>query len=165
MLPFTKDVERAVELPHHCRSVLEIWGEIRGNHCLGNKWELQILIFICFDQTSVDVLQEETVFLLRDSFPSLSCTSSFGQSLPWCLICKLCDLKGFGRGRTMSSTWKGRWGAENGSTVFLHEHDLSAWDLWALWIRSLSSRVWVISLEGYLIYGACPKSPWEENLL
>lgn len=130
-----------------------------------NKWELQIFILIWYDQTSVDVLQVGTVFSpLRDSFPSLSCTGS-DQSLPWCLICKLRDLEGFGRGKTMCSTWKGQCSAENGRTVFLHEDDLSAWDLWAVWIRSLSSRVWVISLEGCLIYGACPKSPWEENLL
>lgn len=60
-LPFTKDVEGAAELPHHCRSVLESW-EICGSCFLGNKWELQVFIFIWFDQTSVDVLQVGTVF-------------------------------------------------------------------------------------------------------
>lgn len=164
--PSTKDVERAAELPRHCRSTLESWGEICGNCCLGNKWELRILIFMWFDQTSVDVLRWGQLFSpLRDSFPSRSCTGSLINLCLDAWSVSYLTSRDFGRGRTMFSTWKGWCGAENRSSIFLQEQDLSAWDLWAVWIRSLSSRVWVISLEGYLIYGACPKSPWEENLL
>lgn len=127
MLPFTKDVERAAELPHHCRRVLESWGEICGNCCLRNKWELQIFILIWYDQTSVDVLQVETVFSpLRDSFPSLSCTGS-DQSLPWCLICKLRDLEGFGKRK---------------DNVFHMERTMQCWE----WEDNIPAWAWFVCL-------------------
>lgn len=126
MLPFTKEVERAAELPCHCRSMLESWGEIWGNCCLGTKWELQIFIFIWFDQTSVDVLQVGTVFSpLRDSFSSLSCTGSSDRSLPWCLICKLFDLKGL---------WKRK------DNVFHTERTMWCWE----WEYNIPAWAWFV---------------------
>lgn len=64
---------------------------------------------------------------LRDSFPSLSCTGSSDQSLPWCLICKLFDLKGL---------WKRK------DNVFHMERMMWCWE----WEYSIPAGAWFVCL-------------------
>lgn len=67
------------------QAVCERLGERSGNCCLGNRWELQVVLFPCsilFGQNSLDVPQERTALCpSRDSFPSLRSTGSSNQSL------------------------------------------------------------------------------------